>query len=368
MTETSNIISNLSLFHCGFFAAFYLVVALAIYIYHREVKGALMLAVVSILSGLAHIASALTFTFDPYNPHYLLAIGAFCSGTSPIIMMCIKEAISPDWLTRKRLLIHLSPFILGAILCLIFGNKYILYCFMVYGTLYTITSAIYYWKGIDRREQAVKEYFTDIDSFGHGWVKNFIIFQIICSIGFFFLLEFLTVPINIAWNYIMACYWLYFALKCKEQRYFSTQIPADIVEIIEEVEEKENKKEKEEPAKYFLPSDKMELIETRLAEITERELFTNENLTLASLAQEVGTNRTYLSSYFHLKNTTFYDYINGLRCNYAIEQMKKSPSRSVSELSRLSGYKTENSFRSAFQTIYNQTPAAYKRELRNSAQ
>ena len=237
---------------------------------------------------------------------------------------------------------------------------------MILNCIFTINGTILLWKGVDRREIAVKNYFTDIETFGHGWVKGFLIFQVLCSVGFYFLYEYLTVAVNIGWNYIQAGFWLFFLLKCKEQRYYSTQIPEDLGEIIDHesaIQKKDEKKEEEE--KYYLSEDKMEYIEKKLNELNTEKIYLSDSLTLSVLAQEVGTNRTYLSAFFHLKDTTFYDYINGLRCDYAIEQMKRTPGKTVAEIANICGYKTENSFRSAFVTLYDKTPAVFKRELRN---
>ena len=365
MSEESFFVSNLSIFHCGFFAAFYFVVAFAIYVYHRPTKGALILSFISVLSGIAHLFSAFIFVVSPGNQNLLLALGAYCAAATPSIMLCIKEAISPGWLSKKRYWTLVSPYFIGMAICFFYANEYILYILMCINSIFTITCAVIFWKGIDRREKAVKKYFTDIESFGHGWVKGFIIFQILCSVGFYFLYEYLTVSFNICWNYVQAGFWLYFLLKCKEQRYYSTQIPDDLNEIIERETVQKTETSQKEEEKYYLSEDKMEYIERKLKDLADGKIYLNDNLTLSILSQEVGTNRTYLSAYFHLKDTTFYDYINGLRCEYAIEQMKRTPSKTVAEIACLCGYKTENSFRSAFVTLFDKTPAVYKRELRN---
>ena len=51
----------------------------------------------------------------------------------------------------------------------------------------------------------------------------------------------------------------------------------------------------------------------------EKKLFLKHNLTLDLLAQEIGTNRTYLSRMFNQKKKMSYlSYLNGLRLDYAI--------------------------------------------------
>lgn len=365
INTTQNIISNLSVFHCGLFAAFYCVVGYALWVYHRSTKGAIALAGVSLLSGLAHFMSAYIFIFDPNNNALLLALGGYCTAATPSVLLCIKEAITPGWLTKKKYLLLLSPFFLGMALCYIFANKNILYFFIALEIIFSFTCAGIFWKGIDRREKAVKDYFTEIESFGHGWVKSFIVFQLFVSVSFFFFFEYHGVLINIIWNYIQAAFWLYFLLKSKEQRYYSTQIPDDVKEIIDNATNKEEQRKKDEEDKNPISADKKEFIEKRLLELKEQKIYTSNSLTLSTLAQEVGTNRTYLSAFFHQNDTTFYDYINALRCEHAITLMKRNPGYTISEISSQCGYKTENSFRTAFSAIYGKTPASYKREFRN---
>ena len=55
----------------------------------------------------------------------------------------------------------------------------------------------------------------------------------------------------------------------------------------------------------------------------KKELYRNPGITLESLAQELGTNRTYLSRMFNRKKEmSFLCYLNGLRLNYAYGMVK----------------------------------------------
>ena len=378
MTETAFNLQSLTAFHCGLFAAFYIVVGVALFTYHKNTKGAIALALVSISSGFAHIFGFLLDSFAPDNVNLSIGLASYYTWASPTVMLCLKEAISPGWLTWEKYLRYISPFLLGTILCLIFGNIYILNILTGLDIFATVYCAFVLRKGIDLREKVVKEYFTDINTFGHGWVKGFMYFQVLTAICLYPLFTNHNVYIGIIWNYIQGGYWLYFLLKCREQRYYSTQIPDDIQKDLDEIDKqidgrKEVKKDEEQiipeaeaGEKMMISSETMEYIEKRLHELEEQKVFLTESLNLASLAQEVGTNRTYMSVFFRTKETTFWDYINGKRCEHAIEIMKARPSVTMAELSHLSGYKTENCFRSSFTTLYGKTPFVYKREMKSS--
>ena len=375
----------LETFHYGLFTGYYLIVALAIYVFYHSsdnTRGTLPLALVSLSSALAHILGYIKIEGFPDSLTFHVGLAAYCTWASPTIMLCIKEAITPGWLSWGKWFRYISPFMLGTLLCAITANIYILYVLVGLAIFSTVYCTIILQKSIDIREKLVKEYFTDIDSFGHGWVKVFMYYQILTSICLLLLFMFGKPYQVIIWNYIQAAFWLYFLLKCKEQRYYSTQIPEDIKKDFDQIEETSTKGQKEESEprngsdsdqdgdkglnndKTVISQETLEYLEKRLSELEEEKTYLDDTLNLTSLAQIVGTNRTYMSVYFRTKNTTFWDYINNKRCEYAIELMKQRPNITMAELSHLCGYKTENCFRSSFSTLYGKTPFAYKREIR----
>ena len=68
-------------------------------------------------------------------------------------------------------------------------------------------------------------------------------------------------------------------------------------------------------------TDKLDELSYRVDEVMRRKLlYLNPNITLEMLAQEVGTNRTYLSRMFNWKKkVSFTGYLNALRLDYATE-------------------------------------------------
>lgn len=369
-------------FHCGLFAAFYLVVGLALWLYHRETKGAIALALVSAAAGLAHIFSFLINGLAPEANNLQLGLAAYYTWAPPTLMLCIKEAISPGWLTWEKWARYVSPFMVGTLICLFTESLYTLYILIGLDVFATVWSTSILRKGIDQREKLVKEFFSEVETFGHGWVKGFLYFQIATSLCLFFLNLNINPELIILWNYVQAVFWLYFLLKCRQQRYYSTQIPDDFKKDFDELDEIiDNKSIKinesttssetteegnTEPTmdKTMISQDTLDYIEKRLKNLEEEKRFTDETLNLTSLAQAVGTNRTYMSVYFRIKNTTFWDYINRKRCEYAIDLMRIHQNITMAELSHMCGYKTENCFRSSFTTLYGKTPFVYKREIK----
>lgn len=369
---------GITAFHNGLFASFYIIVAITLWIYHRNTVGAMALALQSVAAGLAQIFSYLIGVFGPNNPHLLLALGGYCCCASPTIMLCLREAVDPGWISWRRYFIYIGPFLFGTLLCLIFADERILY-FMFFCNLWFCSYSTYkLLKGIKRHEQLVKQYFTDIEAYSHDWIRWFVYYQLANVIVFFFLNEYLSVSFNIIFNYVQAFYWLYFILKCKQHRVYSRIVienlndkriiskeydgDVDVVDVTEVVAAAEDIHLTNQD-KNVISTDTLNYIEKRLNDLDSDMYYLDDTLNLSSLAQAVGTNRTYMSNYFRFKDTTFWDYINRKRCEYAVEIMRSQRSISMSDLARNSGYKTENCFRTSFSAIYGKTPFVYKREL-----
>lgn len=89
-----------------------------------------------------------------------------------------------------------------------------------------------------------------------------------------------------------------------------------------------------------------------------------DKITLASLAQEIGTNRSYLSSYINQAyGCCFSDWINGLRLEYAKQLMAESPSIALAEVAQSSGFSSVSYFSRIFKQAFGIPPSEYKRRL-----
>lgn len=93
------------------------------------------------------------------------------------------------------------------------------------------------------------------------------------------------------------------------------------------------------------------------------ELYLQPDLTLESLARQIDTNRTYLGRYFSYVGTTYYNYINSLRIDYAVKLMHANSDISLQEVAETSGYSNSTSFRRAFADRVGCLPSEYKDRL-----
>ncbi len=104
-------------------------------------------------------------------------------------------------------------------------------------------------------------------------------------------------------------------------------------------------------------------------EITEK-LYLNPLISLVSLADELRTNRTYLSNSIHsCYNQNFSDFINTLRIRYALELMKAGGENvNIKDVALKSGYNHIQSFYRNFTLIMEMTPKAWLSKLSQNGQ
>lgn len=98
-----------------------------------------------------------------------------------------------------------------------------------------------------------------------------------------------------------------------------------------------------------------------LQRIISEKLYLNPMLSLVSLADELHTNRTYLSNSIHTcYNQNFSDFINTLRIRYALELMKAGGNDvNIKDVALSSGYNHIQSFYRNFAQIMEMTPKTW---------
>lgn len=94
----------------------------------------------------------------------------------------------------------------------------------------------------------------------------------------------------------------------------------------------------------------------------DEKVFLNPDLTREMLCNLININRTYLSDYLRSKGTTYYNYINSLRIQYAVGILRETPNLPLVDVSYRSGYSNPATFRRAFRDIMGCLPSEYLRE------
>lgn len=108
-------------------------------------------------------------------------------------------------------------------------------------------------------------------------------------------------------------------------------------------------------------------IEQKLRTMCEDKLlFLTPDITLETLSLRLGTNRTYMGMYFRERDMTFYQYINTLRIEYATRLMQENPHLSLRKVAEQSGFRSQPTFRKAFQEVMGCLPSEIHRNKGNT--
>lgn len=130
--------------------------------------------------------------------------------------------------------------------------------------------------------------------------------------------------------------------------------------IIIERKEKATKSDLSSNPKFKILIDKIEQFE-------KTNSFLNKNITLDSLSKEFDTNRDYLSKLVNeLKGKNFSQYLNELRINYIVEELKsneKIRKHTIAAIADDIGYNNAESFTNAFKKITGTLPSYYIKAL-----
>ena len=98
------------------------------------------------------------------------------------------------------------------------------------------------------------------------------------------------------------------------------------------------------------------------AAMEQDNLFLDPDLSIISLAEKMGTNRTYVSKAIKdAKGCNFSDYVNRYRLDYAVEQMKSLPKDNivVQNIALQCGCGSIQTFYRYFKLFYNETPTQW---------
>ncbi len=101
----------------------------------------------------------------------------------------------------------------------------------------------------------------------------------------------------------------------------------------------------------------------RIDSVMEKEkLYLNADLSIVSLSEKIGTNRTYVSKAIKdAKGCNFSDYVNQYRLEYAVEIMKQTPKEEmvVQNIALQCGFGSLQTFYRYFKLFFNETPSQW---------
>lgn len=127
-----------------------------------------------------------------------------------------------------------------------------------------------------------------------------------------------------------------------------------------------------EKVKSTIPNNILQELKSKLLLFEANKDFLHKNITIDGLAKDLGTNRDYLSkSVNELKGKNFSQYLNELRINYIVEELKsneKLRKYSISAIAEDVGFNNSESFSNAFKKITGTLPSYYIKLLQEQSE
>lgn len=116
-----------------------------------------------------------------------------------------------------------------------------------------------------------------------------------------------------------------------------------------------------------VPTDKLNDLMTHFTtEMIENHLFTDPSLTVASMADRLGTNRTYLSKAINeTTGKSFTQLVNEYRIRQAIAEISDlAANKPLKQIAVEVGFSSLSTFYNTFQASTGMTPARYRSQLK----
>lgn len=110
------------------------------------------------------------------------------------------------------------------------------------------------------------------------------------------------------------------------------------------------------------------LVGERLREWVNRGNFTRQGVTIMQVAQDIGTNRTYVSAYINNHyNMSFREWINSLRIGYVKKLLVSDSDLTIAEVAQRAGYISQSNFTRLFTCTEGMTPSQWRKEKDTSS-
>lgn len=148
----------------------------------------------------------------------------------------------------------------------------------------------------------------------------------------------------------------------------------NIQKFIMEAEERERNgseiKFREGAGKIVIPEKTIHSLMKKLDEFEKNNNYLDASMSLNLLAENLNTNTKYLSEIINTyKNKNFHSYINELRINYIVAQLKNNPvylKYKVSHLAEEAGFSSHSLFSTVFKQVTGYSPALYIKSLQKN--
>ena len=291
------------------------------------------------------------------------------------------ELVRPQWCTICRMVHMTAVFVLFTLTYAFTGSTIVIYANLVYVVLFAIGVLIYFGISVRRYNRFIRDNYSNDERINLRWANSVLAVFLLCfTVWTIYLFNH---------NYLMKCVyyvislvaWIMLIARSREQievQIVEDEVPEQAEPIVSAQPTADNQdtdagndvatKPAEEVATDPVDEEMSLLSEQMKAQLEElmnsREVYLNSHLTLADLAAELGTNRTYLSNYLNRElKVSFYDYVNSFRVARACRMIEEDPDVTVPHIVESCGFNSLSTFRRSFTRETGQTYGEYRRKV-----
>lgn len=215
-----------------------------------------------------------------YNPYITSITMSTDMLYVPLMALFFFEVISPGWVTLRRIIGMSMPSVLFIVAYIIYPSSVIFKAAMLYALVFGTIITVIVFMASSRRDNYIKNNFSDIENLSISWVRKAITALYICLVLWTILLWEENWLNDAAYYAISIIVWTY--IYRLSQKHSVIEMPSTSRLFMPKPEQKGSHEIQNFPFK-------------KLQEYMENErMFLNPKLTLTEVATAIGTNRTYL--------------------------------------------------------------------------
>lgn len=267
----------------------------------------------------------------------------------PIYTSILRELVSPGSVTWKRLVTRSIPFVVTPLCYWLTELDFVYYVNIalagIYGLSYTIWAVI----EIPKYSRWLKKRYSYSENVNLRWLR--IILYSFWVILILWLIDCFIVNVSTDGLYLLGSLGMWMAISYFISRHES---------VLEEFSDEANNQEPPEVIEVEAVADENSLASKIEHYFKVEKGFLNSRLKLSDVASAVGSNRSYVSHYFNQElGSTFFDYVNNLRIEYACELLKNT-NDSIDSIAMSSGFNSPSTFYRVFQQVKSCTPSNFR--------
>lgn len=275
----------------------------------------------------------------------------------PVCSFFVFELVSPKWFTHKKGINILFPFILIALVYVFFPTKWYYAAFLIYTMLFSIILLLIVGFATTRYNKYILKNYSYNENIDIKWIfiVSILLFIILIIWG---VTSYHITTFGNCFYYISSTL-LWLMIINKTNKHVNILIPNNLnVSHLLKVNIEEESKGPISIDDSFNFDEQLKIV------FEEKQLYLNSKLTITDVAREIGTNRTYLSSYLNNElKMTFYDFVNSMRIEMKAKLLLKEKVRNltIEEIAQESGFNSVSTFHRAFLKHTGKTPNDFRR-------